>query len=260
MITAGCDVGSLTAKAVILNSRSILGYEVIKAKSNPEESAGEVMEKAAAKAGISKSDIACCIGTGYGRSHIPFAEAAVSEITCHAKGARFLMPSVRTVIDIGGQDCKAIRIDKDGKVANFITNDKCAAGTGRFLEVMSGILGVNLSDLGPMNERARTELILSSTCTVWTQAEVIQLLNMQIPVDDIGAAVNVAMAKRVAILAKAVGLERDVCMTGGVAKNTGVVKSMEKLINTGIKRLREDPQIMGALGAAVIAQERLVAK
>jgi predicted CoA-substrate-specific enzyme activase len=157
---------------------------------------------------------------------------------------------------VGGQDCKAIHIGGGGKVEKFITNDKCAAGTGRFLEVMAGILGVDISELGALSEQASTTLTLSSTCTVWAQAEVIQLLNANIPVVDLGAAVNEAMANRVSILARAVGIEREVCMTGGVAKNTGVVKALERILGTGIKRLRQDPQITGALGAAIIAREK----
>jgi len=256
MIVAGCDVGSLTAKAVILNGGKILGQAVIRAKDRPEESAQAVFKLALDHAGVREADLAGCVGTGYGRNRIPFVSAAVSEITCHARGAQWLMPSVRTVIDVGGQDCKAIRIGADGKVANFITNDKCAAGTGRFLEVMAGILGVDLTELGLLSERATAALTLSSTCTVWAQAEVIQLLNADIPAVDIGAAVNEAMANRVAILARAVGVEREVCMTGGVAKNVGVVKALERLLGAGVKRLRQDPQIVGALGAAVIAREK----
>ncbi|MEN6473695.1 MAG: acyl-CoA dehydratase activase [Syntrophaceae bacterium] len=256
MIVAGCDVGSLTAKAVVLNGGKILGQAVIRAKDRPEESAQAVFRLALDHAGIREVDLAGCVGTGYGRNRIPFVSAAVSEITCHARGAQWLIPGVRTVIDVGGQDCKAIRIGADGKVANFITNDKCAAGTGRFLEVMAGILSVDLAELGLLSERASTALTLSSTCTVWAQAEVIQLLNADIPVTDIGAAVNEAMANRVSILARAVGVEREVCMTGGVAKNVGVVKALERLLGTGVKRLRQDPQIVGALGAAVIAREK----
>lgn len=256
MIVAGCDVGSLTAKAVVLNGGRILGQAVIRAGKRPEECARQVFSLALDKAGLREADIAGCVGTGYGRNRIPFVKAAVSEITCHAKGAQWLMPGVRTVIDVGGQDCKAIRIGGGGKVEKFITNDKCAAGTGRFLEVMAGILGVDISELGALSEQASTTLTLSSTCTVWAQAEVIQLLNANIPVVDLGAAVNEAMANRVSILARAVGIEREVCMTGGVAKNTGVVKALERILGTGIKRLRQDPQITGALGAAIIAREK----
>lgn len=257
MITAGCDVGSLTAKAVILNSRSILGYAVIRSGFKPEESAGEVMEKALQTAGLSMKDIGFCVGTGYGRDKIPFIGKAVSEIACHARGAQWLMPSVRTVIDIGGQDCKAVKLDAKGGVVKFFTNDKCAAGTGRFLEVMAKLLGVDLDELGRLSTQARNPLALSSTCTVWAQAEVVHHLNARASRADISAAINQAMAARVAILARSVGIERDVCMSGGVAKNTGVVSALEKLLDVNVRRLRVDPQIVGALGAAVLAKEKI---
>jgi len=255
MIVAGCDVGSLTAKAVIMNG-SILGHAVIKAKSKPEESAADVMDLALKNAGLKMEDISFCVGTGYGRNKIPFVHLAVSEIACHGKGAQWIMPSVRTVIDIGGQDCKAMRMDKDGNVLKFTTNDKCAAGTGRFLEVMAKLLGVSLDALGTISENAKDPLSLSSTCTVWVQAEVVHHLNSQKPVADIAAAINRAMAIRVAILANQIKAEKDICMSGGVAKNKGVVSQLEKVLGMKIKKLRYDPQIVGALGAAVIAGEK----
>ena len=257
MIVAGCDVGSLTSKAVVLNSHKVLGQAIIKSGFKPEDSAQEVMNEALIAAGLSMKDIAFCIGTGYGRERIPFVGKAVSEIACHAKGAQFLMPSARTVIDIGGQDCKAIKVDAQGTVVKFFTNDKCAAGTGRFLEVMAGILGINLDELGMLSKQARSPLMLASTCTVWAQAEVIHHLNAKKSKADIASAINQAMAGRVAILARSVGIEKDVCMTGGVAKNAGVVSALEKQLGVNIRRLRTDPQLVGALGAAVLAKERM---
>ncbi|HQJ10096.1 MAG TPA: acyl-CoA dehydratase activase, partial [Deltaproteobacteria bacterium] len=150
MIAAGCDIGSLTSKAVILDGRKIVSQAVIGSTFRPEESAREVMAAALGPAGLSFDDIGGCVGTGYGRERIPFVGKTVSEIACHAKGAALLMPSVRTVIDVGGQDCKAIRLDAGGRVVKFFTNDKCAAGTGRFLEVMAKLLGISLSDLGKL--------------------------------------------------------------------------------------------------------------
>jgi len=260
MIVAGCDVGSLTAKAVILNQRSILGTAVVKSKVDPAESAREVMNRALMEAGVPSDSIEYCVGTGYGRNRISFVDKAVSEISCHGLGARWVLPSVRTVIDIGGQDCKAIRLDKDGRIQKFITNDKCAAGTGRFLEVMARLLGVTLDELGGLSRGAKEPLALASTCTVWAQAEVVHHLNAEKAIADIAAAVNHAMANRVAILVNSVGIERDVCMTGGVAKNTGVVMSIEKLLGVKMKRHRVDPQIIGAIGAAVAAQNTMGGK
>ncbi|MBN1636363.1 MAG: 2-hydroxyglutaryl-CoA dehydratase [Deltaproteobacteria bacterium] len=256
MIVAGCDVGSLTSKALILNNKNVLGYCVIRSKTRPEESAREVFELALKKAAVHEEQVMCCVGTGYGRNKIPFIQEAVSEITCHGKGALWVMPRVRTVIDIGGQDCKAIRIDKEGTIQKFTTNDKCAAGTGRFLEVMAKLLGVAIDELGGLKGGQNQEpLTLSSACTVWAQAEVIHHLNIGKSKGDIAEAINRAMAGRVAILVGNVGLEKDVCMTGGVAKNTGVVRHLEKMLGVKIKRLKFDPQIMGALGAAIIAKQ-----
>jgi predicted CoA-substrate-specific enzyme activase len=257
MIVAGCDVGSLTSKAVLLNSKRILGHAIIKSGFKPEESAQEVMEKALQSANLSMKNIGFCVGTGYGRDKIPFISKALSEIACHAKGAQWLMPSIRTVIDVGGQDCKAIKLDAKGGVVKFFTNDKCAAGTGRFLEVMAKLLGVDLDELGRLSIQAKSPLLLASTCTVWAQAEVIHHLNAKKTKADISSAINQAMAARVAILARSVGLERDVCMTGGVAKNAGVVSALEKLLDVNIRRLKVDPQLVGALGAAVYAKEKM---
>ncbi|HON38881.1 MAG: acyl-CoA dehydratase activase [Desulfomonilia bacterium] len=253
MIVAGCDVGSLTSKAVILNDKTMLSHAVVRSSFRPGDSARAVMDQALDVAGLKMDEVRYCVGTGYGREKIPFVNKVYSEIACHARGARHLMPSVRTVIDIGGQDCKAIRLDDSGAVVKFVTNDKCAAGTGRFLDVMARLLGVNLDELGSLSAQAQAPLSLASTCTVWAQAEVIHHLNENTPIADIAAAVNQAMAGRVAILARSVGIDREVCMTGGVAKNTGVLTYLEKLLDVKIRRLRIDPQIVGALGAAFYA-------
>lgn len=260
MITAGCDVGSLTTKAVILNNAKVLGHAIIGSSFSPEKSASEVMNRALDAARLGMSDIGYCVGTGYGRERIPFVGKAVSEITCHAKGAHWLLPSVRTIIDVGGQDCKAILLDSRGNVEKFVTNDKCASGTGRFLEVMAQLLGLSLDELGRISGQSRNPVTLAATCTAWSQAEVIMHLNHNMPKSDLAAGINQAMAARVAILAKAVGLQKDVCMTGGVAKNSGVLDAMEKQLNTPIRRLRVDPQIIGALGAAVLAKEKMGGK
>jgi predicted CoA-substrate-specific enzyme activase len=260
MIAAGCDVGSLTTKAVILNHTRIVGQALIRSSFDPAQSAREVMEKALNTAKLGMKDIGFCVGTGYGHERIPFVHKSVSEISCHAAGAHFLLPSVRTIIDIGGQDCKATRLDAAGGVVKFFTNDKCASGTGRFLEVMAKLLGLDLSELGKISAESRNPVNLAATCTAWAQAEVIVHLNTKTPKADLAAGINEAMAARVAILAKAVGVEKDVCMTGGVAKNIGVVQALEKQLSVPIRRLRVDPQLIGALGAAVIANNEIGGK
>ena len=258
MFAAGCDVGSLTAKAVIMKDGKIIESVIIKSKARPWESADEVMGQALTKAGLTMKDIKNCVGTGYGRDKISFIHEAISEISCHGKGARWLIPSVRTVIDIGGQDCKAIRMDEQGNMVKFITNDKCASGTGRFLEVMAKVMHLNLDDMGAMSARSQQPVTFASACTVWAQADVIQHLNDKVPIEDIAAGVNNAMAIRMSTLANSIGLEKDVCMTGGVAKNDGVVTALEKHLGIRIKRIRrEDPQLAGAIGAALFAMEKI---
>jgi (R)-2-hydroxyacyl-CoA dehydratese activating ATPase len=257
MIVAGCDVGSLTAKAVVLGHAKILGYAVIEAKSSPAKSAEEVMQKALAVSQVGKHDIKRCVGTGYGREKIAFADQCISELVCHAKGANWIMPTVRTIIDIGGQDCKAMRVDTKGQIAKFTTNDKCASGTGRFLEVMADLMGLKLDDLGRLSIKAKNPVALACACTVWAQAEVIRLVNERTPLEDICASINEAMAGRVATMLNSIGIESDLCMTGGVAKNMGVVKCLESITGWRVRRLPIDPQIVGAVGAALLAREEV---
>lgn len=257
-IIAGCDVGSLTSKAVIMKDRKIIGSFILKSRPRPQDSADAAFNGALEAAGLSMNDIAFCIGTGYGRDKMAFADEAVSEISCHGKGAKWLLPSARTVIDIGGQDCKAMKLDPDGQVERFNANDKCASGTGRFLEVMASVLGIDINELGALSRKARSPITLASTCTVWAQADVIKYLNSGTAIEDIGAGVNTAMAKRVAILANTVHPEGDVFMTGGVSKNMGVVSTLEKLLGLRIKKARKaDPQMAGAIGAALLAYETI---
>jgi predicted CoA-substrate-specific enzyme activase len=257
-IVAGCDVGSLTSKAVIMERGRIISSALLRSKTNPQFSAEEVMQEALSTAALSMDDIKFFVGTGYGRKKITFVDKDVSEIACHGKGARWLIPSAKTIIDIGGQDCKAVRLDKEGKVVKFVANDKCASGTGRFLEVMARLLNISIQDLGGLSSKSKAPITLSSTCTVWAQADIIKYINSGHKIEDIGAGVNSAMAKRAAILVNSVGVERDICMTGGVAKNEGVVQDLEKLLGKTIKKTRKaDPQIAGAIGAALFAMESL---
>lgn len=255
-VYAGCDVGSLTSKAVLMEDGRIIGSAIIKSRPKPDVSARDVMNEVLGSCQMTMGDVARCVGTGYGRDKMGFAHATVSEIQCHARGALWMLPTVRTIIDIGGQDCKAIRLDDHGGVAKFVTNDKCASGTGRFLDVMAGILKVGVDQLGEFSSRSTNPSVLASSCTVWAQADVIKFINSGHAIADVGAGINNAMAGRVAIIANSVGKEKDVCMTGGVAKNSGVVKALENLLGVKIRRLRKaDPQLAGAIGAAVLAEE-----
>lgn len=256
-IVAGCDVGSLTTKAVIINKRRIAGTAIIKSGPRPVESAAQVMEKVCSVAGIMQQDIDGCIGTGYGREKIEFVDDIVSEISCHGKGAQWLVPSAKTVVDIGGQDCKVIRLDKNGNIIKFVTNDKCASGTGRFLDVMASVMGIETSELGKLSAKSTSPIAFASVCTVWAQADVIKHINARCLPEDICAGINSAMANRVSMLANTLKIEDDICITGGGAKNDGVVNALGRILGRRIKRIkRVDPQFAGAIGAALIASER----
>lgn len=257
MIFAGCDVGSLTGEAVIMENQAILSSEIIRVRPRPEQTALEVTTKALHKAGLTVGDVDYCVSTGYGREKIPFARSSISEISCHGRGAQWAAPGVRTIIDIGGQDCKVIRVDKFGYMADFVMNDKCAAGTGRFLENMAKVLGVGLEDLAPLSMSARERVSLTKTCTVLSQIEVIYMISDGVDRASIASGINYAMAERISKLARRVGIRESVVITGGVAKNFAVVKAVEDVLGVHFQSLGDvDPQIVGALGAALFAEER----
>jgi len=258
MIVAGCDVGSLSGEAVIMDDDKIIAYDIMRVRPRPEQTAQEAMDRALAAAHLTLEDIDYCVSTGYGRATIPFAHSSISEISCHGRGAHWADPEVRTVIDIGGQDCKVIRVDKFGYMADFTMNDKCAAGTGRFLEGMAKVLGVELEELGPMSLDATSPVSITKTCTVLAQFDVMCMINDGKKSSDIAAGINRAMAERISKMTKKVGIRDKVTITGGVAKNSGVVAGLTEVLGREIVELEEiDPQIVGALGAALFAKERL---
>lgn len=256
MIVAGCDVGSLTAKAVFMTDGTILGYDIIRVRPRPEQSARDVMEKVLTRLGLSYDNIDYCISTGYGRETIPFADDNISEISCHGRGAQWLIPTIRTVIDVGGQDCKAIRVDEHGLLVDFVMNDKCAAGTGRSLELMAEVLGVDVSQLGPLSLESTHPIVITSQCSIFAEMEILHYLCEEKSIADIAAGVNEAMARRVKMLVGKVGIKEDVGVTGGVSKNIGVVKNLERMVGKTFIQFPEDPQIIGALGAAIFAAEK----
>ena len=251
MISAGIDIGSLTAKCVLLEDSRILAYSVQKVRPKLEETAEEVFQETLKIAGLKREEVFRVFSTGYGRSRVRFAEKAVTEITCHAVGAHFLIPTVKTVIDIGGQDSKVIAVE-NGRVLNFAMNDKCSAGTGRFLEVMAAALNLKVEKLGEIALKASKKITISSTCTVFAESEVISYISAGERVEEIVAGICDAIASRIAALASRVGVREDVVLTGGVAKNLGVKKALEEKLGVKIK-VPEEPQIVGALGAAVLA-------
>ena len=256
MIVAGCDVGSLTGKAVILKDGEILSYSIVPTTPKPERTAKNAMDEALENSNLSLDEIAYIVGTGYGRVKIPFANSEISELSCHGKGAHSFIPSIRTIIDVGGQDCKVIKVDKNGKILDFAMNDKCAAGTGRFLEVMAKTLELKLEDLGPISLQSKNQAKISAQCSVFAETEVVSLMADGIEVADIVAGIHDAIASRIMSLVYRVGLEKDLTITGGVAKNIGVVAYLEKKLGIETKKLPVDPQLMGALGAALTAKEK----
>jgi len=257
MIVAGCDVGSLTAKAIILRDGQVLASHVIRGQTNPEESAKTVLEIVLSKAGISMDAVEYCIGTGYGRKKIPFVNDVMSEISCHGMAVQWLVPSVRTIIDVGGQDAKAIRVDENGDVVRYVYNDKCASGTGRFLEIMSSALAVSLEDLGRISLESENPIKISNQCTVFAETEVISQLNNGAKMPDLINGLHRAMAHRVASLARSIEVEKEVAMSGGVAKNIGMYKALEDVLGVHFLKPDSDPQINGALGAALFAEKAL---
>lgn len=253
---AGIDVGSLSTDAVILAANGeIAAYTIIETGANSTAAAERALKKCQATSGITRHQIRGVIATGYGRISVPFADKRVTEISCHALGAHHLFPDIGTVIDIGGQDSKVIRVGEGGKVLDFTMNDKCAAGTGRFLEVMAAKLQVSLDEMGALSLQAGKEVRISSVCTVFAESEVISLVAQNHPKEEIIRGLHRSIVNRVWSMVKGVGVHGTVTMTGGVAKNKGVVAMMEERLGRAVK-IYEEPQIVGALGAALFARRR----
>lgn len=254
MYFSGVDIGSTMTKVVLIDmSGEILS--VIKGPTGPEhrQLANEVMKMALDQANLRLDDISYIVATGYGRLNVPFADRQITELTCHSRGVSHLFPNVQTAIDIGGQDAKCMKIDK-GKMINFIMNDKCAAGTGRFLEMIADTLEIKLEDLGDISLKSTKKIQISNLCTIFAQQEVISHLSNGKKLEDIIAGLHDALASRVAGLVRRLKIEPDVVLTGGVGKNTGIVKAMKE--NLGCELLiPEDPLLTGALGAAILAKE-----
>ncbi len=257
MIIAGCDVGSLTGKAVIMKDGEIVSFSIVPTTPKPERTAENAMNEALQKAGLKLEQIDYVVSTGYGREKIPFANTNITEITCHGRGAKWLVPTVRTVIDIGGQDCKVIALEGDGDVRDFRMNDKCAAGTGRFLEVIAKALELELDELGSVSLKSASPAMITSQCSVFAESEVVTLIAEGVDIPDIVAGIHRSVAGRLISMVKSINSAKDFTLTGGVAKNAGVVKFLEDEIGE-LKKMPEDPQIVGAIGAALIAQERLL--
>lgn len=250
---AGIDSGSATTSVVILDAKkNIVSSVVMKTGSSAQQSAQACLAEALNRAGLKKDQLGRIVRTGYGRSFINIHGETVTEITCHAVGAHFLDPNARTVIDIGGQDLKVIRIDKNGTVQNFVMNDKCAAGTGRFLEMMARTLNLTDEEMSKMGLNWKEEITISSMCTVFAESEVVSLIAQNKAVEDIIHGLNKAVASKIAALAGRLGHEEGYILTGGVAKNEGVARAIEEKLHVKLT-ICDEAQICGALGAALIA-------
>jgi predicted CoA-substrate-specific enzyme activase len=251
-VTAGIDIGSNTAKAALMEDGRLLGTWVMPAGYNAEAAGRRVLDELASSLGLRAEDIKRVIATGYGRKSVTIAHRTATELACHAAGARFLDPSILSVIDIGGQDSKAIVMDEQGRMINFTMNDKCAAGTGRFLEVMARAMEADIHEFGTLSLAAKTPAKISSICTVFAESEVISLIARGETRENIIAGIHEAIAFRVAAMANRLGIREPLMMTGGVSQNVGVVHALEKA--TGCRIIVSDhAQLAGAIGAALMS-------
>lgn len=257
MLALGIDIGSTATKVVLINERKEIidrvGFSLGAGTSGADRALAEAFERN----DIDWSSIDHCVVTGYGRQRFQKANKEISEISCHAKCMSYLLPGTRTIIDIGGQDAKALKLRPDGTLDNFIMNEKCAAGTGRFLDVMARVLDTDISKLGDLDKQSNCVVEISSTCTVFAESEVISHLSNGEPIPDIVAGIHCSVARRVSGLVKRLGsIDEPVAMSGGVALNNGVVRALEKELGIMIN-VSEDCQFCGALGAALYAMEKI---
>ncbi len=254
---AGVDVGSTQTKAIIINeTRKIVSSSLIDTGANVVLAAEKAYEEALEGGDIREEEVEYVIGTGYGRYRVTFGNTQVTEISCHARGAAHMFPRTQTVIDMGGQDTKAIRVNAKGEVLDFCMNDKCAAGTGRFLGAAAAALEIPLGELGPVAMKSERPVRISTTCTVFAESEVLSWLGKGKKIEDILWGVHLSIASRSIALLRRVGIEEEVTFTGGVAKNIGMIKSLEQ--GLGLKlNVSEEAHFMGAIGAALFALDRI---
>ncbi|MBI2837945.1 MAG: 2-hydroxyglutaryl-CoA dehydratase [Acidobacteria bacterium] len=252
----GVDVGSTQTKAVVLNERrAIAGRSIISTGANVTKAAEKAFHLAAENAGIAPDRVGYVVGTGYGRYKVTFGDTQITEITCHARGAHFLFPDTRTVIDMGGQDTKAIKVGLSGDVLDFCMNDKCAAGTGRFMQAAADVMGLSLEEIGPYSLKSQNPSKLSSVCTVFVESDIMSYVAQKKKVEDILAGVHKAVATRTVSLARRVGIEDEITFTGGVSRNIGMVRALEAALGHKMN-VHEDAHFAGAFGAALFALER----
>ncbi|WP_150275293.1 acyl-CoA dehydratase activase [Paenibacillus tepidiphilus] len=252
MITVGIDIGSLSTKSAVLKDKQeVLAYDVIYTGGNNRQSAQTTFRNVLDKAGLTEDQVDVVVTTGYGRENVPFSNKNFSEITCHAKGMYFLNPEIRTILDIGGQDSKAIQLDDDGNVLNFLMNDKCAAGCGRFLDIIARALNVQLEEMGEISLASTSAARISSMCSVFAETEVVSLVAVGTPAPDIVKGVHDSIATRSIALLKSVGIREPLGMSGGVAKNIGIINSLQEKLKMKV-HVTDYPQVTGAIGAAYL--------
>ncbi len=257
MYVMGIDSGSTSTNAVIMDGdRKIVASAVVRTGAKSGESAQRILDEVLSEAGLKREDISWIVSTGYGRVSIPFADENVTEISCHGRGAHYFNPAVRTILDIGGQDSKAILLNEKGEVADFVMNDKCAAGTGRFLEMIARSLEVDVDELGSIALQSKEDIEITSMCSVFAESEVISLIANNREKTDIANGICRAVANKSYSLLKRVGLEAEFMMTGGVAKNAGVVRAVEEKLGTKLY-ICPEPEIVGAAGAALYALDKV---
>ena len=257
----GCDVGSTCGKAAIMElDGRVIGTSIVRSGIDPEETARKAVGAALAAIGGENLDVVYAVGTGYGGNQVPFADENISEISCHAMGVHLTDAAVHTIIDIGGQDIKGIYLNDDGTVGNFVMNDKCAAGTGRFFENMARAFDVGVDEFSRLSLGATEVVPISSQCTVFAETEIISLIAKRKKPSDIAAGIEMSVAKRCYTLLLKVGMEEKITMTGGCAKNEGLRQALEKVIHMPVTELKTDPQLMGALGACEFARRKAVRK
>lgn len=251
----GLDIGSRACKAVLMDDDGLRGHRIVDTGVAPQHTCETLIEQLLAEAGARRSDVAAIVATGYGRVSLTCADRAVTELSCHGRGAHYLDPNVRTVIDVGGQDSKVIQVDASGNMLDFAMNDRCAAGTGRFMEGVARVLETDVDCLGRMVHTARSPCAINSMCAVFAESEVISLLAQGQDKDNIAAGIFHAFARRVGNLAKGVGVREKVAFVGGAAKNQGLRKALSDYLAIELTAITVDPQIVGALGAALLAKD-----
>ncbi len=260
MLVAGVDVGSTQTKAIILNENTeIVARGIVNTGANVVKAAEKAFQSARQIAKLEEWEVAYVVGTGYGRYKVTFGDAQITEISCHARGAHFVFPKTKTILDIGGQDTKGIRINEKGEVVDFCMNDKCAAGTGRFLAAAADVMGISLDELGGLALQSRNPLRITNVCTVFVETEIMNHLSKGKKTEDILAGVHQSIAARSVSLLRRVGLDPELTFTGGVSKNKGMVAALEEKLQAAIN-VNDDSQFTGALGAALFALERAKAR